>query len=62
MMVAIVQAAVNLPLSLLFAIALNMHSTGILAGTVSSMVIPAVALPLYVRFILKKEKDRSGET
>lgn len=62
MIVAIVQAAVNLPLSLLFAIALNMHSTGILAGTVSSMVIPAVALPLYVRFILKKEKDRSGET
>lgn len=49
--VAIVQAIINLPLSLFFAEVLNLKVAGVLAGTVLTMFIPAIVLPI----LLKKE-------
>lgn len=45
---AIVQAVVNIPFSLFFAICLNMEAAGILCGTVVSMGIAAIVLPIAV--------------
>lgn len=46
--IAIAEAVVNLPLSLFFAEVLHMGSAGILAGTVCSLLISAIANPIAV--------------
>lgn len=48
MIVAVVQASVNIPLSLYFAECMEMGSAGVLAGTVCSMAIAAVVVPIAV--------------
>ncbi len=48
MIVAVIQAIVNIPLSLFFAEFLKMGSAGVLAGTVSAMAISAAVIPIYV--------------
>lgn len=48
MTIAIVQAVVNIPLSLLFAKVFNMQSSGVLLGTVLAMAISAVFTPIFV--------------
>ena len=53
MVVALFQAVINIPLSLLFAIRFNMESGGILAGTVASMLIAAVVQPIVVNKTIK---------
>lgn len=53
MTVAITQAGVNIPLSLFFAEMLGMKSTGVLAGTVLSMAIAVVIIPIYVNKYIK---------
>lgn len=53
-LVAGVQAIVNIPLSLLFAVKLNMESAGVLLGTVCSMTISAIVLPLAVHIYINK--------
>lgn len=49
MIVAVIQAVVNIPLSLYFAQVWDMKNAGVLLGTVLSMVISAVIAPIYVR-------------
>lgn len=57
MIVAILQAVLNIPLSLLFAKFFNLQSAGVLAGTVSVMIIAAVVMPVYIhRWISQKKK------
>ena len=46
--IALIQAAINIPLSLYFAQGLGLKSAGVLAGTVISMMISAVAHPIIV--------------
>lgn len=48
MLISIIQAVSNLPLSLLFAEGLGMKSAGILLGTVCSMMIAAVLFPVHL--------------
>lgn len=48
MITAVIQAVVNIPLSLLFAETFVMKSSGVLAGTVLSMGIAAFVLPIAV--------------
>ena len=43
---AVVQAAINIPLSLLFAIMFNMKSAGVLLGTIASLLITCIFLPI----------------
>lgn len=49
MIVAVVQAVVNIPLSLYFAQVWNMKNTGVLLGTVLAMGISAIVTPIFVR-------------
>lgn len=52
---AIVQAVVNIPLSLLFAECLGIKNAGVLAGTVLSMLISAIVQPIAIRNCIKRE-------
>ena len=52
---AIVQAVVNIPLSLLFAEGLGMKNAGVLAGTVLSMLISTIVQPIAIRNCIKRE-------
>lgn len=54
MLIAIIQAVSNLPLSVFFAEGLGLKSTGVLLGTVCSMVIGAVLEPVYVYGRMRK--------
>lgn len=55
MTVAIVQAVVNIPLSLLFAKVFNMQSSGVLLGTVLAMAISAVFTPIFVNKYIREQ-------
>lgn len=55
---AVLQAVLNLPLSLLFAELLGYESAGILAGTVMVMLIPAVVMPIYIYFWIKNRANK----
>ena len=59
MIVAIIQAAVNIPLSLYFAQVWDMKSAGILLGTVLSMAIGAAAVPAFVKYNINKHIYRT---
>ena len=48
MIVAILQAIINIPLSLLFAKVVNLGPSGVLLGTVLVMVIPAIVFPIKI--------------
>jgi len=48
MAIAIAQAIVNIPLSLLFSLFFGMGSAGILLGTVSTMLISTISMPAVV--------------
>ncbi len=54
MIIAVIQAVVNLPLSLLFAEVFQMKSSGVLAGTVGSVAIAALTLPIFVHRTIQK--------
>lgn len=56
--IGIIQAIINIPLSLFFAEVLKMQATGVLLGTVVTMFIPVVALPIIVWKQLIKERGR----
>ena len=58
MITAAVQAIVNIPLSLFFAISLNMKSAGVLAGTVGSMAISAIVQPIAIKRCIKKLESK----
>lgn len=53
MITAIIQAVVNIPLSIVLAETFKMMSTGVLAGTVLSMCISAIVQPIAIRKCLK---------
>ena len=55
MVISVIQAAVNIPLSLFFAQTLRLESTGILLGTVMAMGISAVALPIIVNKKIREQ-------
>ena len=58
--VAVVQAVLNIPLSLLFAQLLGYQSAGVLAGTVIVMAISAIIMPIYIHcWIGRKLKTES---
>ena len=57
MLIAIIQAVSNIPLSIFFAENLGMKSTGVLLGTVCAMMIGAVLAPLYVYNVLMRKKN-----
>lgn len=58
MTVAIVQACTNIPLSLYFAQGQHMKSTGILLGTVCSMMISAIIIPIFVyRYVSNDNRE-----
>ena len=54
MTVAVIQAVINVPLSLLFAYVLNMKEAGVLLGTVVVMLIGAIIVPYEVYINIKK--------
>ena len=54
MITAVIQASVNIPLSLLFAEVFAMESAGVLAGTILSMGIAAIVLPIAVHRSINK--------
>lgn len=55
MVTAVVQAVINIPLSLFFAISFDMESSGVLLGTVISMLVSALVIPIFViKYIYKK--------
>lgn len=55
MIVAISQAVLNIPLSLLFAKTLNMEISGVFLGTIVVMIIPTLIFPIFVfRWVHKK--------
>lgn len=58
--VAVVQAVMNIPLSLFFAEALGWKSAGVLAGTVASMMVAAIAMPIYVHKNINRNVKMEG--
>lgn len=54
MVIAIVQAVINIPLSLMFAVSLDMRSTGIMLGTVSSMLVCMAGMPIAVMLKIRR--------
>ena len=54
MLVAVVQATINIPISLLAAKVLELKSAGILLGTDISLVISAVFLPIFINEELRR--------
>lgn len=61
MAVAIAQAVVNIPLSLLFAVVCGMETSGILLGTVVSMLIAVIIMPVYIHRHLNKLTKNMSE-
>lgn len=59
MITAIVQAVVNIPLSIVLAENFKMMSTGVLAGTVLSMCISAIVQPIAIRRCIKAKGKSS---
>lgn len=64
MIVALIQAIVNIPLSYLFAEIIGMKATGVLIGTDIAMSISAVVMPIYIYYWLKvrlkEEQSKEG--
>lgn len=60
MVVAAFQAVANIPLSLFFAEVVGMQSAGVLAGTVVSMLIAAIATPIYVHIEINRQLKAKG--
>ena len=61
LIIAVIQAVVNIPLSLFFAVIMKMESAGVLLGTVISMSIAALIQPvLVIREINKLKKANLG--
>lgn len=56
---AILQMAVNIPLSVFLATRCGMEMTGVLLGTLLSMGIASITYPLYVNWSLKKVSSRN---
>lgn len=54
---AVTQAIINIPLSLLFAIEYEMESAGVLLGTVISMGVSAIIMPIFVIRYIYKNKE-----
>ena len=54
MIVAIIQAVLNIPLSLLFAYVFDMKESGVLLGTISVMIIGSIIVPYEVYSSIKK--------
>lgn len=54
MITAIIQAVVNIPLSLFFAEVVGMQSAGVMVGTILSMIIAAVVQPIAVSCAMKE--------
>lgn len=52
--IALIQSIVNIPASIFFGAVLNMGTLGILLGTVLSMLISAIAMPIYISHYLKR--------
>lgn len=52
---AVLQGIVNIPLSLCFAIRYNMSTVGVLLGTIISMLISAIVMPIYIKNYERKE-------
>lgn len=61
MIIAVIQAVVNIPLSLFFAETLGMRDAGVLAGTVGSMLIAALVQPVFVYREIHNGLAESGE-
>lgn len=56
-LMAVIQAALNIPLSLFFASYLNLNSAGILLGTNITILISCIYLPVCIKkWIVKEEK------
>lgn len=53
--VALIQATINIPLSLFLAKIVGMNVTGVLAGTVLTMFIPSIVLPIITNNRIKRE-------
>lgn len=49
---AILQGVINIPLSLVFAVSFHMGTVGVLLGTVLSMSISAIVMPIYIKKFL----------
>lgn len=56
MLIACIQAVVNIPLSLFMAEKLGLYSAGVMGGTVGSMLISAIVIPLIVKNKLRPEE------
>ncbi len=63
MIVAVIQAIINIPLSYIFAEVVGMEATGILVGTDIALSLSAVVLPIYIyrwlRCRIREEKKES---
>lgn len=55
--VAIIQGIVNIPLSIFFVCKLNMGSAGVLLGTIVSLMLSAIALPIDLHNFFKEYGD-----
>ena len=49
-----ISAIINIPVSVLFVVYLNMDVSGIVLGTIVSLIIPAIILPIYTYKVLKR--------
>ncbi len=61
MVMAVVQASINIPLSIFFAKYLNMDSAGILLGTNISMLISCIYLPMCISKWINREEKIENE-
>ena len=59
--VGIIQGIINIPLSLFFALKMNMSVVGVLMGTVLSFMISAIVVPLSVRNEINIHIKKSSE-
>ncbi|MCM1175370.1 MAG: oligosaccharide flippase family protein [Blautia sp.] len=57
MKTAVCQAAMNIPLSVFLAEIMNMKSAGVLAGTVLSMAVDAIIMPIVVHSEIRKRRQ-----
>ena len=62
MLIACIQAIVNIPVSLFMAQRLSLYTAGVLGGTVFSMTISAVASPIIANYEIKKLKEEKNES
>lgn len=59
--VGIIQGIINIPLSLFFALKMNMGVVGVLMGTVLSFMVSAIVVPLSVRNEINIHIKKSSE-